>query len=218
MLRACIFDLDGVIVDTSRYHFLAWKRLMESLGSDLSEEENNCLRGVSRIESLRLLLRMKGMSVTKEQFESLIELKNTWYREYIAGLSEKDILEGALELLRELRNKGLKLGLASSSKNAREVIDRLGIGMYFDAIVDGSMISRAKPDPQIFLLCAGLLCESPSECAVFEDAASGIEAARSAGMVSVGVEAENSLERADMRVRSLLEADIDKLSECVNLR
>lgn len=218
MLKACIFDLDGVIVDTSRYHFLAWKRLMKSLGSDLSEEENNCLRGVPRDESLRLLLRMKDMSVSSEEFERLLELKNTWYREYLAGLNDGDILEGALELLSELRGRGLRLGLASSSKNAREVIGRLGIEACFDAIVDGNMISRAKPDPQIFLLCADMLDTAPIECAVFEDAASGIYAARSAGMLSIGVEAENILEKADLRVKSLQELDLKKLSECFNLR
>lgn len=218
MLKACIFDLDGVIVDTSRYHFLAWKRLMKSLGSDLSEEENSSLRGVPRDESLRLLLRMKDMSVTSEEFERLLELKNAWYREYLVLLNDGDIIEGALELLRQLRGRGLRLGLASSSKNAREVIGRLGIEACFDAIVDGNMISRAKPHPQIFLLCAGMLDAAPGECAVFEDAASGIDAARSAGMLSVGVEAENILEKADLKVKSLQELDLEKLSECFNLR
>lgn len=218
MLKACIFDLDGVIVDTSRYHFLAWKRLMKSLGKDISEEENNFIRGVPRDESLRLLLRMKDMSVASEEFERLLELKNTWYREYIAGLNAGDILKGALELLGELRDRGIRLGLASSSRNAREVIERLGIEECFDAIVEGNMISRPKPDPQIFLLCARMLDAAPSECAVFEDAASGIDAARSAGMLSVGVESENILEKADLRVKSLQELDLEKLSECFNLR
>lgn len=196
-VRGCIFDLDGVIVDTARYHFLAWKRLAEELGYPLSLLDNEQLKGVSRTQSLQVVLRLAEKSLNPEQKEILANKKNAWFNEYIGRMRPEDIFPGVRDLIRKLREEGMKIGLASSSRNARTVIRVLDIENDFDAIVDGNMIKHTKPDPEIFLLTASMLGLAPAQCVVIEDAEAGIEAALSAGMKCIGIGSPVLLRKAN---------------------
>ncbi|NLU23550.1 MAG: beta-phosphoglucomutase [Clostridiales bacterium] len=186
-LRGAIFDLDGVIVDTAAYHYRAWCTLAHELGFSLTELDNERLKGVSRRESLDILLSVGGLSVGEEDKEALAARKNALYIQSLAHLTGGDILPGAEELLRRLREQGIPTALGSASRNAPVVLEKLGITSLFDAVVDGSMVQAAKPDPEVFLLCAKAINRAARDCAVFEDAAAGIEAARRGGMFPVGV-------------------------------
>ena len=191
MIKACIFDLDGVIVDTARYHFLAWRRLAAELGSDLTEQDNEKLKGVSRMQSLQIILDKAKIEVAKERKESLADRKNDWFVEYVEAMKSDEIFPAVKPLIVAMRKKGIKVALASSSKNAPRVVELLGIKDLFDVIVDGSMIIDTKPDPEIFLLTAQKLNIAPKDCVVFEDAEAGVEAAIKAGMKCVGVGSGN---------------------------
>lgn len=200
MIQACIFDLDGVIVDTARYHYLAWSRLAQELGITFTLSDNERLKGVSRMESLNILLSIGNKTFNAEQKEELATRKNHWFVEYIEHMNPSEIFPGVLDLLREIKENGLRLGLASSSKNAPQVIRALNISGLFDAIVDGSMVKNAKPDPEIFLLTANNLGVPAGSSVVFEDAAAGVEAAHAAGMKCVGVGSKEQLYEADALV------------------
>lgn len=212
-IEGAIFDLDGVIVDTAKYHYSAWKKLANMLGFEFTEKDNEKLKGVSRKESLEILLKIGGKEneFSEVQKEELMDIKNSWYLEYIDKLTEEDLLPGAKELILTLKEQGIKTGLATASKNAMLILERLNIKDLFDAIVDGTQISRAKPDPEIFLKCAQKLKIDPQKCIVFEDAAAGIKAAKLAGMFAVGVGAFEILSEADIVVSSL-EQMLRKLS------
>lgn len=202
MIRAALFDLDGVIVDTARYHYLAWRRLAAELGFDFSESENERLKGVSRMRSLDILLETGGFgpdAFFKRQKEQLADRKNRWYVEYISRMTPEEILPGVLPFLAEVREDGVRTALGSASRNTGLILDRLGIRDLFDTVVDGTMVTRTKPDPEVFLKCAAKLGNiSPAECVVFEDAAAGIKAAVAAGMYSVGIGASDILVGADV--------------------
>ena len=185
--RAAIFDLDGVIVDTAKYHYLAWKRLANELGFDFTERDNERLKGVSRMRSLEILLEIGGLDLDQAEKTALAEKKNRSYVEYIREMDESELLPGAREYLLRLREKGVKIALGSASKNTPTIIDRLNIVDLFDAVVDGNKTSKAKPDPEVFLLAARELGVDPADCVVFEDAEAGLQAARAAGMVAIGV-------------------------------
>ncbi|MEP6737647.1 MAG: beta-phosphoglucomutase [Chryseolinea sp.] len=187
MIAACIFDLDGVIVDTARYHFLAWKRLANELGIAFSEVENEKLKGVSRMRSLDIILELGKIKLSEGEKNILAEKKNTWFVDYLTHMKPDEIFPGVKNLLVRLRDSGLKVGLASSSKNAMMVVELLNIKPEFDTIVDGTMIVNSKPDPEIFLMTAMRLGVSPEFCLVFEDAEAGVEAALSAGMKCIGI-------------------------------
>jgi beta-phosphoglucomutase len=197
LIKAVIFDLDGVIVDTAHYHFLAWKRLAKELGIELTEEHNEKLKGVSRMQSLEIILQLGGVSLSQHDKERLANKKNTWFVDYLERMAPEEIFPGVRQLIRELRNKGIKVALASSSKNARTVIQLLHIQEAFDTVVDGTMIAHSKPDPEIFLLAAARLNLDPSECLVFEDAEAGVEAALRAGMKCIGVGSAAQLGKAN---------------------
>ena len=201
MIKACIFDLDGVIVDTAYYHFLAWKRLASELGIELTEKENERLKGVSRMRSLEIILELGGLTKSDEEKEKLATKKNAWFVEYIKAIKPEEIFPGVKELIRNIKARGVKVALASSSKNAGTVIQLLHIGNEFDAIVDGTMVVHSKPDPEIFLLAAKKLDRKPEVCLVFEDAEAGVEAALNAGMKCVGVGSAEQLGRATLVVR-----------------
>lgn len=211
MIRTCIFDLDGVIVDTARYHYLAWRRLADGLGFVFTEEHNEALKGVSRMASLDILLGVGGMRerFTPARKEEMAALKNGWYVDYITRMTPDEILPGVREFLEKLRGRGIKTALGSASKNAGIILERMGIEGYFDAVVDGTMVSAAKPDPQVFLLGARLTETEPRHCVVFEDAEAGIEAAGRAGMFSVGVGSSLVLAAANMRIGSFEGLDPD---------
>jgi beta-phosphoglucomutase len=187
LTKACIFDLDGVIVDTAHYHFLAWKRLADELGIRFTEEDNERLKGVSRMQSMDILLSLGNVSLSQHDKETLANKKNTWFVDYVERMMPEEIYPGVKALLEQLRKQGVKTGLASSSKNARTVIQRLHIESYFDVVVDGTMVVHSKPDPEIFLLAASKLGVDTKDCVVFEDAEAGVEAALAAGMKCVGV-------------------------------
>lgn len=198
-----IFDLDGVIVDTARFHYLAWKELADRFGFDFTKEHNERLKGVSRARSLEILLEIGGIALDEQSFAKVLREKNARYLEYISKLTKRDILPGAESYIRQLRDKGVRIALGSASKNAPFILDRLGIKELFDGISDGNSVSRAKPDPEVFLAASALIGIPPGRCAVFEDSEAGIEAARLAGMFSVGIGGGSILNRADIVVDGL---------------
>ncbi len=198
LIKAAIFDLDGVIVDTARYHYLAWKRLAARLGFNLSEADNELLKGVSRIRSMEIVANLGGMSLSAGEMVSLANQKNEWFVEYISNMQPDEVFPGVVDLIAELRALGLRIGLASSSKNADMVLDILRIRDLFDVVIDGTMIIHSKPDPEIFLLAAERIGVAPENCLVFEDAEAGVEAALRAGMRCVGVGSEEQLGQADL--------------------
>lgn len=185
MIQAFIFDLDGVLTDTAEYHYRGWKRLADEEGLPFSREENEHLRGVARRESLLLIL--KDRIYPEAKILEMMERKNNYYLDFIREITPRDLLPGARELLVEIRAAGLKNGLGSASKNAPDVLDRLGIRGLFDALSDGHSVERQKPAPDLFLHAAAQLGLSPANCVVVEDAAAGIAAARAGGFRSVGL-------------------------------
>ena len=215
MIKACIFDLDGVIVDTARYHFLAWSRLAKELNIPFNEQDNERLKGVSRIESLDILLSLRnGLHFNQQEKATFAARKNEWFVEYINGMGREEIFPGVKQLIVGLKKCGQRVALASSSKNAPQVVRSLGIAEAFDVIIDGSMVKKAKPDPEIFLLASARLDVPAAQCVVFEDAVAGVEAALSAGMKCVGVGSKDQLGRADIVVGKTGDfalSDLDKL-------
>src|SRR6187200_3186943 len=185
MIQAFIFDLDGVITDTAEYHYRGWKRLAEEEGFAFTRDDNEDLRGVTRRESLMLIL--KGRAYPEQKILEMMERKNDYYLAFIREITPRDLLPGAKELLEEIHAAGLKNALGSASKNAIEVLDRLGIRSLFDAIADGHSVERQKPAPDLFLHAAGQLGLAPEDCVVVEDAAAGIEAANAGGFHSIGL-------------------------------
>jgi beta-phosphoglucomutase len=209
--RACIFDLDGVIVDTAKYHFLAWKRLTNDLGIKFTEKDNERLKGVSRMASLEIILEIGGIKLPVSDKNELADLKNKWYLERIARMTSEEILPGTLEFINELRGNNLKIALGSASRNTPMILDRVGLNNKFDAVADGNSVHKAKPDPEVFLKAAELLGVEAGRCAVFEDALAGVEAALNAGMICVGIGDKSLLKDAHMVVRGLYEMDLNKL-------
>jgi beta-phosphoglucomutase len=197
-ITGVIFDLDGVIVDTAHYHYLAWKKLAGELGINLTLEDNERLKGVSRMRSLEIILEIGGITLTPNEFEKLANKKNTWFVDFIERMNPDEIFPGVKKLIESLRNKGIRIALASSSKNAAIVLNILKIHSLFDTIVDGTMITHSKPDPEIFLLAAKRLNIVPEQCLVFEDAEAGVEAALRAGMRCVGVGKSEQLGMANI--------------------
>lgn len=197
-LGAFIFDLDGVLVDTAKYHYQAWKRLASSLGFELSPADNERLKGLSRRDSLDIVLAIGGISPGEEERELLAERKNEWYREFLADMDASELLPGVRDFILRSRKLGLCTAVASASKNAPAILAATGIDPLFDAIIDGSMAALAKPAPDLFLLAAKSLGRSPEDCLVFEDAAAGVAAARAAGMSVVGVGSPSVLGAADL--------------------
>lgn len=204
-IKGAIFDLDGVIVDTAKYHYLAWKRLAGELGFEFTEKDNERLKGVSRIRSLEILLEVGGRNPTDVEKQSMAERKNNWYVEYIKKMDESELLKGAREYILMLRKEGVKTSLGSASKNAPVILENLKIKDLFDAVIDGNRVSKAKPDPEVFLLGARELGLRPEDCVVFEDAEAGVEAAKRAGMKVVGIGKKELLQDADYVIDGLYE-------------
>ncbi len=202
-VKAVIFDLDGVLVDTAIYHFQAWHRLADNLGYSFSIIDNEQLKGVSRIESLELILKWAGVEKSEAEKANLLVLKNQWYLELIEQLNPDHLLSGSLELLKRLQQKGIKIGLGSASKNAMGILVKTGIITYFDALIDGNIVQLSKPNPEVFLKGAEVLEIVPAHCLVLEDAQAGIDAARAAGMQVIGIGLEEHLKGADLVVADL---------------
>ncbi|USB33667.1 beta-phosphoglucomutase [Paenibacillus sp. YPG26] len=212
-IQACLFDLDGVLVDTAKYHYLAWKRLAEELGFVFTEQDNERLKGVSRTASLEILLEIGGIKLDDAAKQELAERKNNWYVESITSMDETEILPGALEFLKECRANGLKVALGSASKNAMLILNNTGLTPYFDAIIDGTKTAAAKPDPEVFVLGAKEVGIPAEHCVVFEDAEAGVEAAVRAGMRSVGIGSPDTLSRANLVIPSLQQMSVSRLTE-----
>ncbi|MFZ9732806.1 MAG: beta-phosphoglucomutase [Schleiferiaceae bacterium] len=187
MIRGFLFDLDGVLVDTAQYHFLAWQRMASELGIHFGEAENEQLKGVSRAESLNRILAWGGQTMPETEKQRWMTLKNEWYLELVRGMPANDYLPGAHEFLVASRAAGIKVALGSASKNAPLILERLGWMPLFDALVDGNVVTASKPDPEVFLEGARRLGLQPEECVVFEDSEAGVEAARRGGMKVVGI-------------------------------
>jgi beta-phosphoglucomutase len=207
--RAVIFDLDGVLTDTAEYHYRGWQRLADEEGIPFDRSRNEALRGVSRNESLLLLL--DGREVTDEAFAEMADRKNGYYLEYLQDMSPADLLPGAVELVEDAKARGLKVAIGSSSKNAGFVLDALGITAMFDAVADGHSVERAKPEPDLFLEAAQLLGVPPETCVVIEDAESGVDAALAAGMIAVGVGPQERVGHAPHRFATVEDIDLDQV-------
>ncbi|MCB0559258.1 MAG: beta-phosphoglucomutase [Lewinellaceae bacterium] len=218
MIKACIFDLDGVIVDTAKYHFIAWRRLANSLGFDFSEEENEKLKGVSRIESLNLILQWGGIEKTEEEKEELATRKNNWYREYILKMDSSEILEGVVPFLGHLEQKGIRMAVGSSSKNAGTILEQVGLSHRFEAIIDGTKVSRSKPDPQVFEMGAEEMGLSPRECIVFEDAPKGVDAALAGGFIAVGIGSEENLGHAQYVLPNFIGVSLQDILDGIKIK
>ena len=185
--KGFIFDLDGVIVDTAKYHFLAWKKLANSLGIDFTEEENEQLKGVSRVKSLEKILSWGNTSISNDKFTELMAEKNEDYLSHISSMDKREILPDVPRILHLLKQEQQGISLGSASKNARTILERVNLKDYFETIVDGNDVSKAKPDPEVFLIAAKLMNIAPEHCIVFEDSVAGVEAANVANMISIGI-------------------------------
>ncbi len=208
-IKALIFDLDGVIVDTAKYHYIAWKRLADELGFFFSVEDNERLKGVSRVRSLEILLEIGGIQLSDDVKTELADKKNTWYVEYILKMTPDEILPGVISFLEQAKDKGLKTAIGSASKNAVTILEKIDLLKYFDVIIDGNKVSKAKPDPEVFLLAALSLKVTPEECIVFEDAEAGVEAALNGNMHVVGIGSEKNLGSADMVIPGFENASLE---------
>lgn len=194
--KAFIFDLDGVIVDTAKYHYLAWQKLAHELGIEFTPEHNEQLKGVSRVRSLDIILELGKIQASQEDKNRWLTQKNNDYLSYLVTMNETEILPGVLPVLHYLKDKNQKIALGSASKNAKPILEKTGILNLFDAIVDGNDVSNAKPDPEVFIQAAKKLRISNENCIVFEDSVAGIQAANIAKMTSIGIGDEKILHEA----------------------
>jgi beta-phosphoglucomutase len=194
--KAFIFDLDGVIVDTAKYHFLAWQKIASQLGIEFTPEHNEHLKGVSRVRSLDIILELGKIIASQEDKNKWLLQKNEDYLSYLVDMDQSEILEGVLPILQFLKQNNQLIALGSASKNARPILEKTGIIHYFDAIVDGNDVTNAKPDPEVFLQAARLLNVNPENAIVFEDSVAGIQAANIAKMISIGIGEESILHEA----------------------
>lgn len=212
-LKALIFDLDGVLTDTAKYHYLAWKKLADELGYYFDEDINELLKGVSRINSFEIILEKNNATdrFTAGEKEDLANKKNDYYKEMIEQLTPNDILPGIVSFITDARNNGVKCAVASISKNASRVLELLEISDLFDYIADAALVKKPKPDPEIFLTCANALGFDPTECIGVEDAQAGIESIHAAGMLSVGINVTVTSIMPDVVLKSTSELDFEKI-------
>jgi beta-phosphoglucomutase len=196
--EACIFDLDGVLVDTARFHFIAWREMAEGLGIPFHEKDNELLKGLSRIDSLETILSLGQLVLDPVTKLQLMEQKNARYMDLVQGMTAEDVLPGVTAFFAELDAAGIRKGVGSASKNAPEILRRIGLLESLDVVVDGSQVTLSKPDPEVFLKGAQRLGVAPVNCVVFEDALAGIQAAHSGGFPVVGVGSEEVLHGADL--------------------
>ncbi|SIP92752.1 beta-phosphoglucomutase [Maribacter ulvicola] len=211
-----IFDLDGVIVDTAKYHYLAWRKLANELGFEFTKEQNELFKGVSRKRCLEILLDIGNVKATQEQFNTWMVEKNVDYLAYIEKMDASEILPDVPRVLEYLRKKNMPIALGSASKNAKPILKKVDLLPYFDSIVDGNNVTKAKPDPEVFLIAAENLGVTPISCVVFEDAVAGIQAANAAGMVSIGIGDAEILYEADYNFKDFTEIDDSFLELLLN--
>ncbi|MFV8224499.1 beta-phosphoglucomutase [Christiangramia aquimixticola] len=206
---AFIFDLDGVIVDTAKFHFLAWRKLANDLGFDFTEEQNEQLKGVSRVESLKKILQWGNMELSEDEFTRQMALKNENYLSYVEEMDDSEILPGVPEILDYLIKNNIPFALGSASKNARTILKKINLFEKFDAIIDGTDVSKAKPDPEVFLIAADKLNARPDNCIVFEDSVAGVQAANKGNMTSIGIGDKTVLGEADHVFKDFTEIEIE---------
>lgn len=214
--KAFIFDLDGVIVDTAKYHFLAWKKVATELNIDFTPENNELLKGVSRVRSLDIILELGNYQATEAQKNQWLFEKNEIYLSYLVSMNESEILPGVLPVLQFLKENNQKIALGSASKNARPILEKTKTINYFDAIVDGNDVTNAKPDPEVFLQAANLLTTAPKNAIVFEDSVAGIQAANTATMTSIGIGEKAILYEANHIFRDFNEITFPFLLQLIN--
>ncbi|GGK21433.1 beta-phosphoglucomutase [Yeosuana aromativorans] len=214
--KGFIFDLDGVIVDTAKYHYLAWKKLANQLGFEFTPEQNEMFKGVSRKRCLNILLDIGGIKASQEQFDTWMVDKNDDYLEYIDNMDESEILPDVKKTLQYLKENNIPIALGSASKNAQPILEKVGLLHYFDTIVDGNHVTKAKPDPEVFLIAAQAIRITPENCIVFEDSLAGIQAANSANMISVGIGEHTILKDADFVFKDFTQISLEFLEKLIN--
>lgn len=213
-----IFDLDGVIVDTAKYHYLAWKKLANELGFEFTEEQNELFKGVSRKRCMEILLDIGNIEANTEQFNRWMIEKNVDYLAYIEKMDESEILPDVPKILNYLKENKMPIALGSASKNAKPILEKVHLLHYFDVIADGNNVTKAKPDPEVFLIAAKQLGVAPENCVVFEDAVAGVEAANAAKMISIGIGNEKTLSHADYNFNNFKEIEIEFIKELTERR
>ena len=216
MKKGFIFDLDGVIVDTAKYHYLAWRKLANQLGFEFTEEQNEMFKGVSRKRCLEILLDIGKIEATQDQFDSWMIEKNVDYLAYIEEMDESEILPDVHKILDYLVKLKQPIALGSASKNAQPILEKVGLLSYFDRIVDGNDVTKAKPDPEVFLIAAKSLDMHAIDCIVFEDSVAGIQAANIANMISIGIGDKNILHEADYNFNDFTEISKNFIEELIN--
>jgi beta-phosphoglucomutase len=214
--KAFIFDLDGVIVDTARYHYLAWQKIANELDIDFTLEHNELLKGVSRVRSLDIILEIGKVDASQEDKNRWLTQKNEEYLTYLVDMDQSELLPGVLSMLQYLKEKDQRIALGSASKNARPILEKTGIRHYFDAIVDGNDVSNAKPDPEVFLIAAKLLDVSPENSIVFEDSVAGVQAANIGKMTSIGIGEESILYEAKYIFKDFNQIEKDFIASIIN--
>ena len=214
--KGFIFDLDGVIVDTAKYHYLAWKNLANDLNIPFTESQNEELKGVSRVQSLRKILDWGRLSISEADFDNIMNVKNNKYLSYITNMTEEEILPDVKKTLDFLISKKQKIALGSASKNARPILEKVSLIDCFQAIVDGNNVTRAKPNPEVFIKAAQEIGASSNDCIVFEDSIAGIQAANAAGMISIGIGDKKILFEADYVFKDFTEMSNEFLTELIN--
>jgi beta-phosphoglucomutase len=213
MIKGFLFDLDGVIVETAVFHYQAWRKMANDLGFDISEEFNEGLKGISRMDSLDLILKHGGVELNEAKKIELATSKNEYYLTLVSQMTSDDILEGVTEFFEQIKQTDIKIALGSVSKNAKMILERVGLLQNFDAIIDGTKIAKGKPDPEVFLKGAAELGLLPSECIVFEDAVAGVEAGKNAGMKVVGIGQAEVLTKADIVLNGFEGLELNSLLE-----
>jgi beta-phosphoglucomutase len=214
--KAFIFDLDGVIVDTARYHYLAWKKIANALNIDFTHEHNELLKGVSRVRSLDIILDLGNIQASQEDKDKWLFQKNEDYLSYLVDVDESEILPGVFAVLQFLKEKKQAIALGSASKNARPILEKTGILSYFDVIVDGNDVTNAKPDPEVFLKAAQLLHINPTDSIVFEDSVAGVQAANIGKMTSIGIGSKTVLHEAKYIFENFTQIDKNFIEKLIN--
>ena len=215
-VKAFIFDLDGVIVDTAKYHYLAWKKIANELGIDFTHEHNELLKGVSRVRSLDIILELGKIEASQQDKNKWLIQKNEDYLSYLVDMDESEILPGVMPILKYLKANNQKIALGSASKNARPILEKTGILDYFDAIVDGNDVSNAKPDPEVFVRAAQLLNTSNEDSIVFEDSVAGVQAANIAHMKSIGIGEKSVLHEANHIFHDFTSIETSFIDQLIN--
>lgn len=214
--KAFIFDLDGVIVDTARYHYLAWQKIAKELNINFTLEHNELLKGVSRVRSLDIILELGNVEASQEDKNKWLIQKNEEYLSYLVDMDQSEILPGVIPVLKYLKEKNQAIALGSASKNARPILEKTGIIHYFDVIVDGNDVTNAKPDPEVFLIAAKLLGSKPEDAIVFEDSVAGVQAANIGNMTSIGIGEEKTLHEAKYIFEDFTHIDLSFIEGLIN--